>query len=68
VPITTIKTRALNGETMTPMLPANRRINPRTPARILVLRFRAATTCSTRRRSAALAGFGSTFPHSSELI
>jgi len=68
VPITTIKTRALNGEMRTPMLPANRRTSPRMPAPILVFRFRAATSSCTRRRSATLEGFGSTVPYSSELI
>lgn len=68
MPITTIKTRALNGETMIPMLPAKRRTSPRMPARILVFLFRAATSSCNRRRSAALEGFGSTLPHSSELI
>src|SRR5438445_160314 len=68
VPITTIKTRALDGAMRTPMLPANRRTSPRMPARMLVFLFRTATCSCTRRRSATLEGFGSTVPHSSKLI
>ncbi len=41
--ITTINASEVNGEMMTPTAPANSNANPRTPARMLVLRWRAAT-------------------------
>jgi len=41
--ITTINASEFDGETMTPMPPANSNANPRTPARMLVLLLRAAT-------------------------